>query len=141
MIDASKIRAQFPILHQKVNGKDLIYFDNAASSQKPQAVSNALNHYYSNDNANIHRGVHYLSQEATDKFETTRRSVQAFINAKNSCEIIFTKGATDSVNLIANGYRSILSKGDEIIISEMEHHSNNVPWQLCAQKTGAKIRS
>ena len=92
MIDGSKIRAQFPILHQKVNGKDLVYFDNAASSQKPQVVINALNHYYSNDNANIHRGVHYLSQEATDKFENTRKSVQAFINAKNSCEIIFTKG-------------------------------------------------
>ncbi len=140
MIDGSKIRAKFPILHQKVNGKDLIYFDNAASSQKPKAVTNALNHYYSNDNANIHRGVHYLSQEATDKFETTRRSVQAFINAKNSCEIIFTKGATDSVNLIAHGYRSILSKGDEIIISEMEHHSNIVPWQMCCEISGAELK-
>jgi len=140
MIDGSKIRAQFPILHQKVNGKDLIYFDNAASSQKPQVVINALNHYYSNDNANIHRGVHYLSQEATDKFETTRKSVQAFINAKNSCEIIFTKGATDSVNLVANGYRSILSKGDEIIISEMEHHSNIVPWQMCCEISGAELK-
>ena len=140
MIDGSKIRAQFPILHQKVNGKDLIYFDNAASSQKPQVVINALNHYYRNDNANIHRGVHYLSQEATDKFETTRKSVQAFINAKNSCEIIFTKGATDSVNLVANGYRSILSKGDEIIISEMEHHSNIVPWQMCCEISGAELK-
>jgi cysteine desulfurase / selenocysteine lyase len=140
MIDGSKIRAQFPILHQKVNGKDLIYFDNAASSQKPQVVINALNHYYRNDNANIHRGVHYLSQEATDKFETTRKSVQAFINAKNSCEIIFTKGATDSINLVANGYRSILSKGDEIIISEMEHHSNIVPWQMCCEISGAELK-
>ena len=140
MIDGSKIRAQFPILHQKVNGKDLIYFDNAASSQKPQVVINALNHYYSNDNANIHRAVHYLSQEATDKFETTRKSVQAFINAKNSYEIIFTKGATDSVNLVANGYRSILSKGDEIIISEMEHHSNIVPWQMCCEISGAELK-
>ena len=130
MIDVGKIRAQFPTLHQKVNGKNLVYFDNAASSQKPQVVINTLNHYYSNDNANIHRGVHYLSQKATDKFENTRKSVQAFINAKNSCEIIFTKGATDSINLLANGYRSILNKGDEIIISEMEHHSNIVPWQM-----------
>ena len=127
MIDGSKIRAQFPTLHQKVNGKDLVYFDNAASSQKPQVVINALNHYYSNDNANIHRGVHYLSQEATDKFENTRKSVQAFINAKNSCEIIFTKGATDSINLVANGYRSILNKGDEIIISR-----NGTPLQYCS---------
>jgi len=140
MIDGSKIRAQFPILHQKVNGKDLIYFDNAASSQKPQIVINALNHYYSNDNANIHRGVHYLSQEATDKFENTRKSVQAFIHAKNSCEIIFTKGATDSINLVANGYRSILNKGDEIIISEMEHHSNIVPWQMCCELSGAILK-
>ena len=131
MLNGSKIRPQFPALNQKVNGKDLVYFDNAASSQKPQVVINALNHYYSNDNANIHRGVHYLSQEATDKFENTRKSVQAFINAKNSCEIIFTKGATDSINLVANGYRSILNKGDEIVISEMEHHSNIVPWQMC----------
>ena len=140
MIDESKIRAQFAILHQKVNGKDLIYFDNAASSQKPQVVINALNHYYSNDNANIHRGVHYLSQEATDKFENTRKSVQAFVNAKNSCEIIFTKGATDSINLVANGYQSILNKGDEIIISEMEHHSNIVPWQMCCELSGAILK-
>ena len=118
MIDVEKIRTQFPLLHQKVNGKDLVYFDNAASTQKPQVVIDALNHYYSNDNANIHRGVHYLSQEATDKFENTRKSVQAFINAKNSCEIIFTKGATDSINLVANGYQSILNKKDEIIIIE-----------------------
>ena len=140
MINGNKIRAQFPILHQKVNGKDLIYFDNAASSQKPQVVINALNHYYSNDNANIHRGVHYLSQEATDKFENTRKSVQAFINAKNSCEITFTKGATDSINLVANGYSSLLNKGDEIIISEMEHHSNIVPWQMCCEISGATLK-
>ena len=140
MIDVGKIRAQFPTLHQKVNGKNLVYFDNAASSQKPQVVINTLNHYYSNDNANIHRGVHYLSQKATDKFENTRKSVQAFINAKNSCEIIFTKGATDSINLLANGYRSILNKGDEIIISEMEHHSNIVPWQMCCEISGAELK-
>ena len=140
MIDGSKIRAQFPTLHQKVNGKDLVYFDNAASSQKPQVVLDAISHYYNHDNANIHRGVHYLSQKATDKFENTRKSVQAFINAKNSCEIIFTKGATDSINLVANGYRSILNKGDEIIISEMEHHSNIVPWQMCCEINGAELK-
>ena len=140
MIDKNKIRLQFPALHQKVNGKDLIYFDNAASSQKAKAVLDAISHFYSNDNANIHRGVHYLSQKATDKFEATRKSVQEFINAKKSCEIIFTKGATDSINLIANGYQSILNKGDEIIISEMEHHSNIVPWQMCCEISGATLK-
>jgi cysteine desulfurase/selenocysteine lyase len=140
MIDVGKIRTQFPTLHQKVNGKDLVYFDNAASSQKPQVVIDALSYYYNNDNANIHRGVHYLSQEATDKFENTRKSVRTFINAKNSCEIIFTKGTTDSINLVANGYRSILNKEDEIIISEMEHHSNIVPWQMCCEISGATLK-
>ena len=140
MIDGSKIRAQFPALYQKVNGKELVYFDNAASSQKPQVVIDALTYYYNNDNANIHRGVHYLSQEATDKFENTRKSVRRFINAKNSCEIIFTKGTTDSINLVANSYRSILTKGDEVIISEMEHHSNIVPWQMCCELSGATLK-
>ena len=140
MIDVGKIRTQFPLLHQKVNGKDLVYLDNGASTQKPQVVIDALNHYYSNDNANIHRGVHYLSQEATDKFEDTRNTVKGFINAKNSCEITFTKGATDSINLVANGYRSLLKKGDEIIISEMEHHSNIVPWQMMIKNNDAKLR-
>ena len=140
MIDVGKIRTQFPLLHQKVNGKDLVYFDNAASTQKPQVVMDTLNHYYSNDNANIHRGVHYLSQEATDKFEDTRNTVKGFINAKNSCEVTFTKGATDSINLVANGYRSLLNKGDEIIISEMEHHSNIVPWQMCCENSGATLK-
>ena len=139
MINEEKIRGLFPALHQKVNGNDLIYFDNAASSQKPQVVLNNITHYYSNDNANIHRGVHYLSQKATDKFEDTRRAVQEFVNAKNSCEIIFTKGTTDSINLVANGYQSTLKKGDEIIISEMEHHSNIVPWQMCCDISGAKL--
>ena len=140
MIDVGKIRTQFPLLHQKVHGKDLVYFDNAASTQKPQVVMDALNHYYSNDNANIHRGVHYLSQEATDKFEDTRNTVKGFINAKNSCEIIFTKGTTDSINLVANTYRSLLKKGDEIIVSEMEHHSNIVPWQMCCEDSGATLK-
>ncbi|MEC8853630.1 MAG: aminotransferase class V-fold PLP-dependent enzyme, partial [Bacteroidota bacterium] len=140
MIDVGKIRTQFPLLHQKVNGKDLVYFDNAASTQKPQVVIDALNHYYSNDNANIHRGVHYLSQKATNKFEDTRNAVKGFINAKNSCEVTFTKGATDSINLVANGYRSLLNKGDEIIISEMEHHSNIVPWQMCCEDSRATLK-
>ena len=140
MIDVDKIRAQFPLLHQKVNGENLVYFDNGASTQKPQVVIDALSYYYSNDNANIHRGVHYLSQLATDKFEETRDTVQAFINANKSCEIIFTKGATDSINLVANGYRSMLNKGDEIIISEMEHHSNIVPWQMCCKVSGATLK-
>ena len=140
MIDVDKIRLQFPALHQKVNGKDLAYFDNASSSQKPQVVLDSIAHFYSNTNANIHRGVHYLSQEATDKFETTRKSVQTFINAKNSYEIIFTKGATDSINLVANGYQSILNKDDEIIVSEIEHHSNIVPWQMCCELSGATLK-
>ena len=140
MIDVGKIRAQFPLLHQKVNGENLVYFDNGASTQKPQVVIDAIAQYYSNDNANIHRGVHYLSQKATDKFEETRDTVQAFINANKSCEIIFTKGTTDSINLVANGYRSMLNKGDEIIISEMEHHSNIVPWQMCCEVSGATLK-
>ena len=140
MMDVGKIRAQFPLLHQKVNGENLVYFDNGASTQKPQVVIDAIAQYYSNDNANIHRGVHYLSQKATDKFEETRDTVQAFINANKSCEIIFTKGTTDSINLVANGYRSMLNKGDDIIISEMEHHSNIVPWQMCCEVSGATLK-
>ena len=134
------IRDDFPILKREVNGFPLIYLDNAATTQKPQIVLDAIARYYSDDNANVHRGVHYLSQEATDKFENTRKSVQAFINAKNSCEIIFTKGTTYSINLVANSYRSILNKGDEIIISEMEHHSNIVPWQMCCELSGATLK-
>jgi cysteine desulfurase/selenocysteine lyase len=140
MIDVGKIRAQFPLLHQKVNGENLVYFDNGASTQKPQVVIDAIAQYYSNDNANIHRGIHYLSQKATDKFEETRGTVQAFINTNKSCEIIFTKGTTDSINLVANGYRSMLNKGDNIIISEMEHHSNIVPWQMCCEVSGAILK-
>jgi len=140
MIDVGKIRAQFPLLHQKVNGENLVYFDNGASTQKPQVVIDAIAQYYSNDNANIHRGVHYLSQKATDKFKETRDTVQSFINANKSCEIIFTKGTTDSINLVANGYRSMLNKGDDVIISEMEHHSNIVPWQMCCEVSGATLK-
>ena len=140
MLDISKIRAQFPMLSRKVNGQELVYFDNGATTQKPQAVIDAEANYYANENSNVHRGVHFLSGLATDKFEETRNTVQAFIGAKNNHEIIFTKGTTDSINLVANGFRTLLNKGDEIIISEMEHHSNIVPWQMCCEQSGATLK-
>jgi cysteine desulfurase/selenocysteine lyase len=140
MLDINKIRAQFPILNRKVNGKDLVYFDNGATTQKPQSVIDAEANYYANENSNVHRGVHFLSGLATDKFEETRNTVQAFIGAKHNHEIIFTKGTTDSINLVANGFRTLLNKGDEIIISEMEHHSNIVPWQMCCEISGATLK-
>ena len=140
MFDVSKIRCQFPILKRKVNGKDLVYFDNGASSQKPQSVINAISNYYQEENANVHRGVHFLSGLATDKFEASRETIKRFIKAKYSHEIIFTKGTTDSINLVANGFSSLLNKGDEIIVSELEHHSNIVPWQLCCDYSGAKLK-
>src|SRR6267154_4623822 len=135
-IDIEKVRAQFPVLHQKVNGKALIYFDNAATNQKPQQVIDALVNYYQGYNANIHRGIHTLAEKATKAFEATRHSMQAFINAKHVEEIIFTRGVTESINLVAASYgRKFLKEGDEIIISELEHHSNIVPWQLiCEEK-------
>jgi len=141
MLDINKIRAQFPILNQKVNGKELVYFDNGATTQKPQTVIDAEANYYANENANIHRGVHFLSGLATDKFEETRNTIQAFIGAKHNHEIIFTKGTTDSINLVASGFRTLLNKGDEIIISEMEHHSNIVPWQMCCEQSGATLKA
>ena len=140
MLDISKIREQFPILSRKVNGHDLIYFDNGATTQKPQPVITAESNYYKNENSNVHRGVHFLSGLATDKFEATRNTIQNFINAEHSHEIIFTKGTTDSINIVASGYRSILNKGDEIIISELEHHSNIVPWQMCCEQSGATLK-
>ena len=140
MLDISKIRSQFPILNRKVNGKDLVYFDNGATTQKPQSVIDAEANYYTDENSNVHRGVHFLSGMATDKFEETRNTVQAFIGAKHNHEIIFTKGTTDSINLVANGFRTLLNKGDEIIISEMEHHSNIVPWQMCCEQSGATLK-
>ena len=130
-----EIREQFPALRQKIYGKNLIYFDNGATSQKPQVVIDAINRYYAVENANIHRGVHYLSQRATTEFEASRIRIQKHLNARKSEEIIFTKGATDSINLVAFSYGELLNKGDEIIISAMEHHGNIVPWQmLCARK-------
>jgi cysteine desulfurase/selenocysteine lyase len=140
MLDISKIRKQFPILSRRVNGKDLVYFDNGATTQKPQSVITAESNYYQNENSNVHRGVHFLSGLATDKFEETRITIQNFISAKHSHEIIFTKGTTDSINLVANGYRTLLNKGDEIIISELEHHSNIVPWQMCCEQSGATLK-
>jgi cysteine desulfurase/selenocysteine lyase len=130
-----EIREQFPALRQTVYGKNLIYFDNGATSQKPQVVLDAINRYYSKDNANIHRGVHFMSQKATTEFEEARITIQKYLNAKKSEEIIFTKGTTDSINLVAFSFGELLKEGDEILISAMEHHSNIVPWQmLCERK-------
>ncbi|MDB0027385.1 cysteine desulfurase [Flavobacteriales bacterium] len=140
MLDVNKIREQFPILNRKVNGKNLVYFDNGATTQKPQSVIDAEANYYTDENSNVHRGVHFLSGLATDKFEETRSAVQDFIGAKHKHEIIFTKGTTDSINLVANCYRTLLGKGDEIIISELEHHSNIVPWQMCCEISGATLK-
>ena len=140
MLDISKIRKQFPILSTKVNGENLVYFDNGATTQKPQSVITAESNYYQNENSNVHRGVHFLSGLATDKFEQTRITIQNFISAKHSHEIIFTKGTTDSINIVASGYRTLLNKGDEIIISELEHHSNIVPWQMCCEQSGATLK-
>ena len=140
MLDINQIRKQFPILSRKVNGHELVYFDNGATTQKPDSVIAAESNYYQNENSNVHRGVHFLSGLATDKFEETRITIQNFINAKHSHEIIFTKGTTDSINIVASGYRSLLNKGDEIIISELEHHSNIVPWQMCCEQSGATLK-
>jgi len=140
MLDLKKIRADFPILKREVNGKPLVYFDNAATSQTPQQVIDVIVDYYSNYNANIHRGVHALSQEATDKYEAARHTIQKHFNAKHAHEIIYTSGTTHSINLVANGFASILKKGDEIIVSALEHHSNIVPWQMLCEKTGAVLK-
>ena len=134
-------RQDFPILDQKVNGYPLVYFDNAATTQKPQVVINALTDYYRNINSNIHRGVHYLSQKATDEFEVARRTAQAFINAPSPQEIIFTRGTTESINLIATSFgKRFLHEGDEVLISEMEHHANIVPWQIICDEKQARLR-
>lgn len=134
-------RQDFPILDQKVNGYPLVYFDNAATTQKPQVVIDALTDYYRNINSNIHRGVHYLSQKATDEFEVARRTAQAFINAPSPQEIIFTRGTTDSINLIATSFgKRFLHEGDEVLISEMEHHANIVPWQIICDEKQARLR-
>ena len=140
MFNIQKIRQDFPILNRKVNGKPLVYLDNAATSQTPQQVIDVIVDYYSNYNANIHRGVHALSQEATDAYELARQKIQKHFNAEHAHEIIYTSGTTHSINIIANGYSSILQKGDEILVSALEHHSNTVPWQMLCERTGATLK-
>ncbi|MBA5792055.1 cysteine desulfurase [Flavobacterium sp. xlx-214] len=138
--DINKIRADFPILSQQVNGKPLVYFDNGATAQKPQVVIDAEVKYYSEINANIHRGVHHLSQVATDAYEEARIKLQKHINAKNSFEVLFTAGTTFGINLVANGFGQILQAGDEVIVSHLEHHSNIVPWQFACERSGATLK-
>ncbi len=140
MLDLQNIRSQFPILKQKVNGKDLVYLDNGATSQKPIAVLETWEKYYKEINANVHRGIHTLSQLATEEMELSRQKIQRFINAKNDFEVIFTKGTTECLNLIAYALTNQIKEGDEIIISYLEHHSNIVPWQLLCERTGAKLK-
>ena len=140
MFDIQKIRADFPILSQTVNGKPLVYFDNGATSQKPQVVIDSIVDYYSRYNANIHRGVHTLSQIATDAYEEARIKIQKHFNAKHAYEVILTSGTTESINLVANGFATIIKKGDEVIVSALEHHSNIVPWQMLCEQTGAVLR-
>ncbi len=135
------VRNDFPILSRTIYGKPLVYFDNAATTQKPNIVIDAISNYYRNDNANVHRGVHYLSQHATGAFEDVRKKVAAFVNACNANEIIFTRGATEAINLVASSYcETFLNAGDEIIISELEHHSNIVPWQVACERKGAFLK-
>ena len=139
MFPVEKIRGDFPILQRVVNGKPLIYFDNAATSQTPKIVIDAIVDYYMNYNANIHRGVHTLSQEATDKYEQARETLKTHFNAKYAYEMIFTSGTTHGINIIASGFSNLLKKGDEVIVSALEHHSNIVPWQMLCEKTGAQL--
>lgn len=142
MLDIEKIRAGFPALYQQVYGKNLVYFDNAATTQKPQQVIDTLVHYYEKQNSNIHRGVHYLSQQATDAFEATREQVRGFINAADTREIIFTRGTTESINLVASSFcKRFVNEGDEVLVSEMEHHSNLVPWQLACAERNATLKA
>lgn len=140
MFDLHNIRSQFPILTQKVNNKPLVYLDNAATSQKPISVLQSWEQYYSEINANVHRGIHTLSQLATEEMELSRRKIQKFINAKNDFEVIFTKGTTEGINLIAFSLTTMIQENDEILISYLEHHSNIVPWQMLCERTGAKLK-
>lgn len=136
----NSLRSQFPILKREVHGKPLVYFDNAATTQKPSQVIHRIQEYYNSENANIHRGVHHLSQVATNDYETSRKTIQKYIGAQSASEIIFTKGTTDGINLIASSYGALLNEGDEILISAMEHHSNIVPWQLLAQRSKLTLK-
>lgn len=139
MLDIQSVRADFPILNQTVNGKPLVYFDNAATSQKPQVVIDAMVQYYEQINSNIHRGVHALSQLATDAYEVSRQTIQRHLNARYAHEIIFTTGTTHGINLVANGFAAFVKAGDEVMVSAMEHHSNIVPWQLLCERVGARL--
>jgi cysteine desulfurase/selenocysteine lyase len=139
-LDVTAVRRQFKVLDQQVNGHPLVYLDNAASAQHPQSVIDAISHYYEHDHANVHRGVHTLSQRATDAFEHARDRVRDLLGARESREIIFTRGTTEAINLVANSYGARLGPGDEILVSHMEHHSNIVPWQLLCERTGAVLR-
>ena len=140
-LDVGQIRQDFPILQRKVHGKQLIYLDNAATSQKPQSVIDAISYYYSNTNANVHRGVHCLAEEATEAYETARHKVCQFVNGDDPNSIVFTRNTTESVNLVAHAWgRKFLGKGDEVVLTVTEHHSNLVPWQLLAGDTGCKLR-
>lgn len=140
-LDIQKIREEFPVLHQQVNGKQLVYFDNAATNQKPKRVIDALSAHYAHDNANIHRGIHTLAERSTAAFEDTRKIVAEFINAPETEEVIFTKGTTESINLVASTFgRKFLEEGDEVVISAMEHHSNIVPWQMICEEKGALLK-
>lgn len=140
LLNIQKIRSEFPILNREINGNPLVYFDNAASSQKPRIVLDAIDEYYKNHNANVHRGIHTLSQEATVMMENSREKIRNFINAKEACEVIFTRGTTESINLVAYSMEPLLKPEDEIIITEIEHHSNIVPWQIVCKRTGAKLK-
>lgn len=141
VFDLSRIREDFPVLHQNVHGRPLVYLDNAATTQKPRTVIDTLTHYYEYDNANVHRGIHALSERATLDYEKAREKIKGFINARSTNEIVFTRGTTESINLVAQSYgRDRFAEGDEIIISAIEHHSNIVPWQLICQQTGAQLR-
>jgi len=139
--DVTKVRSDFPILRQRVHGRPLVYLDNAATSQKPQVVIDVIRRYYERDNANIHRGIHFLSEHATEEHEAARRSVQAFLNAQDASEIIFVRGTTEAINLVAQSYgRTRLGAGDEVLITAMEHHSNIVPWQILCEEKGASLK-
>jgi cysteine desulfurase/selenocysteine lyase len=141
-IDVEQVRQDFPLLQQRVRGKPLVYLDNAATSQKPQSVIDAVTRFYTSENANIHRGVHYLSERATDGYDQVREKVARFLNARSSREIIFTRGTTEGINLVAQSYgRLALKPGDDIVITAMEHHSNIVPWQLVCEQTGARLKA
>jgi cysteine desulfurase/selenocysteine lyase len=140
MLDIQKIRADFPILSEKVNGRPLVYFDNGATSQKPQVVIDAISKYYQEYNANIHRGVHTLSQLATDAYEVSRGKIQKHLNAKFPHEVIFTSGTTHAINTVASGISTMIKAGDEVLVSALEHHSNIVPWQMLCERTGAILK-